>query len=60
MAWSLKSLQSWNKVQAEINGKWVPARPLRLSGWEGFRLRFKDAMLVLRDKAEAFTWPEGQ
>jgi len=59
MAYTLKSLQTLD-TQAEINGRWVPARPLSLSGWEGFRIRFREALLVLRGKAEAFTWPEGQ
>jgi hypothetical protein len=40
----------------EINGKWVPARPLIGSFWD----RLKEAWRVLTGKADAFTWPEGQ
>jgi hypothetical protein len=46
-----------DNTQAEINGKWVPARPIRLFGiWYDL----KDAWAVLTRKADAFTWPEGQ
>jgi hypothetical protein len=40
----------------EINGKWLPARPLAGPFWA----RLKDAWRVLTGKADAFTWPEGQ
>ena len=46
-----------NETQTEINGKWVPARPVRMFGlWHDI----KDAWAVLTRKADAFTWPEGQ
>lgn len=45
-----------NFCQKEINGKWVPARPILGSFWS----RLKDAWQVLTGKADAFTWPEGQ
>ena len=47
-------------VSTEINGKWVTARPLSFGGWYGMVLRIKDAWAVLRGKADAFKWPEGQ
>jgi hypothetical protein len=53
--YTLKQLQT-NDAQAEINGKWVPARPIRFFGWG----RLREAWAVLRGKADAFTWPEGQ
>ena len=40
--------------QTELNGQWVPARPIRCC----FKDRFKDALKVLFGKADAFTWPE--
>lgn len=41
---------------AEINGKWVPCRPLNF-----FILnRFKLAWMVFTGKADALVWPEGQ
>jgi hypothetical protein len=46
-----------DNTQAEINGKWVPARPIRIFGiWHDL----KDAWAVLTRKADAFKWPEGQ
>lgn len=55
--WSLRNLiDSSRSNKAEINGKWVPARPIS----SGVRSRLKDALDVLRGKADAFKWPEGQ
>lgn len=44
----------------EINGKYVPARPLAPSGLWGLKIRIKEAWAVFTGKADAFTWPEGQ
>ena len=61
MKWMLRELIGHaNSTQAEINGKWVPARPLPGYGLYGLRLRMTAAWAVLRGKADAFTWPEGQ
>ena len=46
-----------NNTQVEINGRWVPARPIRLIGW---RHDLREAWAVFTRKADAFTWPEGQ
>ena len=56
--YTLKGLiDSANSTQVELNGKWVPARPIRLIGiWYDI----KDAWAVFTRKADAFTWPEGQ
>lgn len=43
--------------QKQINGKWIPARPL---GFSGFRYRLKCAWLVFTGRADAVRWPEGQ
>ena len=48
------------EVQYEINGNWVPARPLPFYGISGFLMRLRNAWFVFRGKADAFTWPEGQ
>jgi hypothetical protein len=53
-------LQNANDTQANINNKWVPARPEKLTGIYGLQWRIKDALMVLSGKADAFTWPEGQ
>ena len=45
-----------NELQCEIDGKWVPARPLPAP----FSWRLHDAWQVLTGKADAFTWPEEQ
>jgi len=58
MIWKLKSLQNLD-TQAEINGKWVPARPENYK-FRSFREKLKDALAVFSGEAEAFRWPEGQ
>lgn len=55
--WTLRELiRHASSTATEINGKWVPSRPLRIGGIE----RLRDALAVLMDKADAFVWPEGQ
>lgn len=50
-------IKTANNSQVKINGRYVPARPIRLYGlWYDI----KDAWAVLTRKADAFTWPEGQ
>ena len=46
--------------QYEINGKWVPARPMPWQGWQNIIYRLRAAWEVFRGRADAFTWPEGQ
>jgi hypothetical protein len=59
--WTLENLMECaSSTQAEINGRWVPARPLSGYGLYGLWLRMCAAWAVLRGKADAFTWPEGQ
>ena len=61
MKWTLKGLiDHVNSTQAEINGRWAPARPLLGYEMYGFRLRLQAAWAVLTGKADAFTWPERQ
>lgn len=60
MIWQLKDLvQSINACSAEINGKWVPARPINYQA-RSLKERIKDAWSVFKGKADAFYWPEGQ
>jgi hypothetical protein len=56
--WTLKALiNHCNTTQAEVNEKWVPARPLVYrSFWE----RLSRAWAVFRERADCFTWPENQ
>ena len=52
--WTLRSLVDHaNDTQAEIGGRWVPARPLSTTGLYGLRRRIRDARAVLRGRAEA-------
>ena len=53
---SVKELHSWNN-DAEINGKWVPARPI---GLHSLANRIRLAWLVFTGKADALIWPENQ
>lgn len=57
MIWTLEHLvKDVQQSQAEINGRWVPARPYP----PPFAWRLKAAWEVFRGRADAFTWPEGQ
>lgn len=59
--WTLKGLiEHANSTHTQINGKWVPARPLPGYGLYGLLLRVRAALTVLCGKADAFMWPEGQ
>ncbi len=59
--WTLKQLQDPDACQTEINGKWVPARPLNYTlEYMTLRARFKNAWEVFMCRSESFTWPEGQ
>lgn len=59
--WTLKGLLYWCKSNScEINGVFVPVRPIPFFGLWGLQQRIKDAWAVFTGKAEAFKWPEGQ
>lgn len=58
--WNLKDLiRSTQENQTNINGRWVPSRPLTLS-LTSWKHRFKDAWEVLKGRADAVKWPENQ
>jgi len=58
--WMLRNLINHsNGCSTQINGNWVPARPLNYRH-RGFFQRLREAWAVFTGKAEAFTWPEGQ
>ena len=54
--YKLRDLQE-HSVSAEINGKWIPARPLQ---YRSFMEKLKEAWAVFIGKADAFMWPEDQ
>ena len=63
MRYTLKALQNMltgDQVSAEIDGQWVPARPLGWRGFLGFRKRLRDAWDVVRDRADIVVWPGDQ
>lgn len=61
MLYSLKALkQAASVAECEINGRWVPCRPVAWTGLMGFRSRLTSAWLVLIGKADAVVWPGGQ
>ena len=53
-------LDDASRQQVNLNGRWVPVRPVLFWGLHGFWLRLCDAWAVLTKKADAFRWPEGQ
>lgn len=57
--WTLRQLQDRDMPQANINDKWVPARPENYK-FRSLRQRIREAWAVLAGRADAFTWPEGQ
>lgn len=53
--WRLSDLiKHCNEVSVCINEEYVPARPIPFGGMQ----RIKLAWMVLRNTADAFTWPE--
>jgi hypothetical protein len=60
--WKMKELfEHYNKTNAEINGKWVPARPLNYTKeYTPLLQRIKRAWKVFICEADCFMWPEGQ
>lgn len=60
MIWTLKELQQdVNGCMANINNKWVPARPINWT-CRSFKEKCKEAWMVFVGKGEVFTWPENQ
>ena len=59
MIHTLESLQTDDMALTDINGKWVPARPINYK-YRSIQQRFREAWAVFTGRAEAFTWPEGQ
>jgi hypothetical protein len=58
--WQLKDLlRHCSENSAEINGKWVPARPLNYK-YRSFFSKIREAWAVFTGRAAAFRWPEGQ
>ncbi len=61
MIYTLKALIAASKMNScEINGRWVPARPISWPGLRGLKFRVEAAWLVITGKADAVVWPEGQ
>lgn len=46
-----------NTVSTEINGEWIPARPI---GYPSLLSRIKAAWMVLTGKADVVVWPGEQ
>lgn len=57
MIWRLDHLINHCRMcSAQINGRWVPARPMA----GPLVCRIRAAWAVLTGRADAFTWSEGQ
>jgi len=58
--YQLKDLiKTVNENQAEIHGRWIPARPINWQ-FRSFFERLREAWAVFVGKADAVVWPEGQ
>ena len=56
--WTLRQLVNHcSETQAEINGKWVPLRPI---GLDNFVHRFMCAWRTFKGEVDIVIWPEGQ
>ena len=55
--YKVSNLEKLNDDQREKNGKWIPARPLSLYGFQPFT-NFKIAFYVLIGKYDALDWEE--
>ncbi len=54
----LEDLLKWcNENQMEVNGKWVPARPINYR-YRSFRKKLKEAYLVYKGEAECVLWKD--
>lgn len=53
----LEELRGPFTTQTEINGKWVPARPI---GYYSILNRLKCSWLVFKGECDIFRWPEKQ
>ena len=61
MIYTLKAILEASKMATcEIDGNWVPCRPLGWPGIRGIWFRVKAAWLVLTGEADAVVWPGGQ
>lgn len=60
MKFTAKELKEWNTFYSSEDGlgPWIPARPERYGGITGFFQRIKEAILVIRDKADIVVWEE--
>ena len=57
MLWTLRNLiDSTNETEKEIEGQWVPCRPVNVP----WTWRIRHAWMVLKGEADAVTWPGGQ
>lgn len=53
--WAVQNLVKYaESISTQINGQWVPARPL---GWTGLLYRLRAAWMVFSGRADAVTWP---
>jgi hypothetical protein len=52
-------IESAASTKEEINGKWVPARPINPT-CRSFCEKLREAWAVLIGKMDAVKWPEGQ
>lgn len=56
--WNLHDLfKSANETTAEIEGKWVPARPY---GWSDWKTKLRAIKLILTERADVVVWPNKQ
>lgn len=50
-------IEDLNDTQANVNGKWIPARPENYK-YRSLRKKISDAIAVFNGKAEAVVWPK--
>ncbi len=59
--WKLSELShAVATTSTQIDGKWVPVRPLWYTGLRGLKERFRASWLVFTGRADAVVWPKGQ
>ena len=55
MEFKVEELKKW-ETTTEINGKWILMRPIKAFGFLEWQNRIKDALKVLKGKADIVTW----
>lgn len=55
MVFRVMEIKNWD-IEKEIDGKWIPARPLPYFGIYGLKMRIRNAWGVFSGRYDALDW----